>query len=188
MPLLSIIIPTRNAAAALPATLATVRDEGGALDAEYIVADAGSTDGTGELARSLGATVVDGATGRGPQLAAGARAARGDWLLFLHADTRLDPGWGAAVRRFTEGPGNAGKAAYFCYALDDEGWAARRLEAIVRWRARILGLPYGDQGLLISRALYDQIGGFRPLVLDGGRRHRAPSRPPSAGRCWTAVR
>ena len=165
VPLLSIIIPTRNAATTLPATVATVTSDNAPDDAEIVVVDGGSADGTMAVARRLGATVIDSEPGRGRQLSCGAGAAAGDWLLFLHADTRLDRGWREAVRDFIDVPANAGRAAYFSYALDDTAWLARRLEAIVRWRSRALGLPYGDQGLLISRAFYDDIGGFRPLVL-----------------------
>jgi rSAM/selenodomain-associated transferase 2 len=158
---LSIVIPALDAAATLATTLASVED---AAD-EIIVADGGSTDDTRAVAAAHGATVVDAPRGRGPQLAAGARAAGGDWFLFLHADTVLEPGWGQAAGAFTADPATAGLAAVFRFALDDPGAAARRLEALVAWRTRALGMPYGDQGLLIGRALYDRIGGFHPMPL-----------------------
>ena len=157
---LTIIIPTLDAAGCLEATLAACAEAG-----TVVVVDGGSRDGTPDLAQSLGATVVRSQPGRGLQLAAGAAAARGEWLLFLHADTRLAPGWAAAARDFMRDPGNAGRAAYFTFALDDASPEARRLERLVAWRCRVLALPYGDQGLLLSRALHDRIGGFRPLPL-----------------------
>jgi GT2 family glycosyltransferase len=90
-------------------------------------------------------------------------AARGEWLLLLHADTVLGPGWeGAAWRFMAAGPG---RAAYFRFALDAEEPQARRLERMVAWRCRWLGLPYGDQGLLVARSLLEAVGGVRDLPL-----------------------
>jgi hypothetical protein len=103
--------------------------------------------------------------GRGAQLAAGAAAASGAWLLFLHADTRLGGGWSARVEAFIAEPGNAARAAHLRFRLDDASPAARRVEALVAWRCRTLALPYGDQGLLIAASLYRALGGFRPLPL-----------------------
>jgi rSAM/selenodomain-associated transferase 2 len=157
---LTVVIPTLNAAALLPRTLACL---GEWPDRQTVVADGGSSDGTVALAHVSGLEVVAAARGRGIQLAAGASAARGAWLLFLHADTVLAPGWRAAAEAFmAEG---AGRAGYFRFALDDGAPAARRLERLVAWRCRIFGLPYGDQGLLIARADYEAAGGFRPLPL-----------------------
>jgi rSAM/selenodomain-associated transferase 2 len=157
--MLSVVIPTRNAAATLPATLAALA--GG--PEEVVVSDGGSTDGTPCVAASLGARVVMAARGRGGQLAAGIAAARGDWLLLLHADTRLAPGWAEICRDFiAAGPARAG---YFRFVLASEDARARRLERAVAWRCRRLALPYGDQGLLIPRALLDAVGGVRDLPL-----------------------
>lgn len=105
-----------------------------------------------------------GAPGRGPQLRRGADAAVGDWLLFLHADTVMEAGWANVAAGFMASAGNVHRAAHGRLMLDDAAPPARRVERLANWRAR-LGLPYGDQGLLISRALYDEVGGFRPLVL-----------------------
>ena len=162
--MLSIVIPTLNAADSLPGTLASLGEARIAgLAHEIVVSDGGSHDGTVEIARQAGARVVIGARGRGAQLARGAEAANGGWLLFLHADTRLAPGWLVPVRAFM-GPGGR-RAAYFRFALDDPHPAARRIEALARWRCARLALPYGDQGLLIARKTYDAIGGFKPLPL-----------------------
>jgi glycosyltransferase involved in cell wall biosynthesis len=90
--MLSVVVPTLNAAATLPACLNAVREAD-----EVVVVDGGSTDGTVRVAEAAGARVVRSAKGRGIQLRAGAAAARGDWLLFLHADTKLDPRWRTAV-------------------------------------------------------------------------------------------
>lgn len=105
------------------------------------------------------------AAGRGPQLAAGAAAGEAPWILFLHADTVLGPGWNAIVRSFTSRKTNAGKAGYFRLRFDTANPRARRVEKLAALRCSLLGLPYGDQGLLISRALYEYLDGFKPLPL-----------------------
>lgn len=133
------------------------------LPGEVVVVDGGSSDGTVELAARLGALVVQAPRGRGRQLAAGVAASRGDWVLLLHADTVLAPGWAAVAYPFMAA--GAGKAGYFRFRLDAAEPEARRLEARVDWRCRRLGLPYGDQGLLISRALLDEVGGIADLPL-----------------------
>lgn len=163
--MLSIVIPTLNAASVLRPTLAALAAGRPALDTEIVVVDGGSDDGTMLAARDGGCRVIAAPRGRGAQLAAGAVAARGDWLLFLHADTRPAPGWADAVRRFIADAANAERAAYFRFALDDSTPAARRLETVVAWRCRALALPYGDQGLLIAAPFYRALGGFRPLPL-----------------------
>jgi len=156
---LAVVIPTLNAAATLSATLASV---GGAAR-EVIVADGGSDDATAVHAAALGCRVIAAPRGRGSQLAAGVAAASSPWLLLLHADTRLGAGWvEAAVAHIARAPGCAG---YFRLRLDDDAPAARRLERAVAWRCRVFALPYGDQGLLVSRALLDAVGGIRPLPL-----------------------
>jgi rSAM/selenodomain-associated transferase 2 len=160
---ISVVVPTLNAADTLPQLLRGLRSA--PLVCEVIVADGGSGDGTAAAASGAGARVIVVAAGRGTQLAAGAARASGRWLLFLHADCRPGPGWEDAAEAFLAAPGAASRAGYFDLALDDPAPAARRLERIVAWRCRVLALPYGDQGLLISRALYDAVGGFAPLPL-----------------------
>ena len=91
--MLSVVIPTLNAAAELPATLAAL----GAAPNEVLVVDGGSTDGTRQAAAAHGARVLLAPAGRGEQLATGAAAATQPWLLLLHADTRLGLGWAAAA-------------------------------------------------------------------------------------------
>jgi rSAM/selenodomain-associated transferase 2 len=169
---LSVIVATLNEAENLPGAFAPIA--GSDLVHQVIVADGGSSDRTTALALAGGAQVIEAPRGRGSQLAAGANAASGDWLLFLHADCRLEAGWEGAVRGFVMAPGAEGRAGYFTLALDDDAPAARRLERLVAWRCRALALPYGDQGLLISRALYDAAGGYAQIPLmedvDLGRR------------------
>ena len=157
------IIPALDAAAELPRTLAALA--GVALIGEVIVVDGGSRDASARIARRARARVIEAPRGRGIQLAAGARVAASGWLLFLHADCRLGAGWQDAVGAFVATPGAACRAGYFALALDDDAPAARRLERLVAWRCRVLALPYGDQGLLISRALYDAVGGYKAMPL-----------------------
>jgi len=159
----SVVIPTLNAAAELPLALAALG--GSRLVREIIVADGGSRDGTVAIAETAGARIVAAPRGRGPQLAAGGAAATSEWLLFLHADCRLAPGWASAAALFLAASGARERAGYFAFALDDPRPAARRLERMVAWRCRLFGLPYGDQGLLIGSALYEALGGFAPIPL-----------------------
>ncbi len=159
---LTIVIPTLNAAGQLPATAAClIEGLQGSLVRELVISDGGSQDGTVDLADDLGAVLVSGAPGRGGQLRRGADVAQGDWLLFLHADTHLLPGWSGVVGRHIQ---TSAKAGYFRLKFRDSGGLARLFAAGANMRSR-LGLPYGDQGLLISRGLYDQVGGFPDIAL-----------------------
>lgn len=156
--MLSVVIPTLDAAATLGGCLAALGDAD-----EVVVADGGSGDRSRDIAAAAGARLVRCDRGRGRQLAAGAKAARGDWLLFLHADTRLRPGWRAAAAAHAAAA--PGRAACFRFRLDDPAWQARLVERGVALRVGLLALPYGDQGLFLSRALYEAVGGYRPLPL-----------------------
>ena len=180
---LSVVIPTLDAASALPETAATLMPgltEG--LIHELIVSDGGSSDDTLEIARGLGAVIVEGPRGRGGQIARGVEAARADWLLILHADTHLGPGWTDAVWRHIDSEQNA--AGYFRLAFRAEGLAPRLVAAGANFRARWLGLPYGDQGLLLERGFLVAIGGVPevPLMEDVilARKLRGKKRPLNA--------
>jgi len=157
--MLSVIIPVLNANDTLSATLDCLqagRDAAGI--GEIIVADGGSK----VLPQHQHIRLIRGAPGRGVQMAAGAAAAGGDWLLFLHADTVPGEGWQQAVAMHMA---TSSKAAVFVFKLDDEGKRARVLELLVKWRCTLFALPYGDQGLLVSRQLYNETGGFKPIPL-----------------------
>lgn len=160
---ISIVIPTLQAAEALPRCLAALMEglEAG-LIRELLVSDGGSTDGTGAIAQAWGGEVLTGLPSRGGQLRRGCAAAKGEWLLVLHADTCLAPGWSEAVQRhLAEG---AERAAWFHLRFDRGGAPARLVAAWANLRSR-LGLPYGDQGLLLPRALYERVGGYAEMPL-----------------------
>ena len=178
---LSIVIPTMNAGQALPGCLAALMEgvEAG-LIRELVVADGGSQDATQTIADEVGAVFLSDRASRGGQLRRGADAAQGTWLLFLHADTQLAPGWSeAVVSHIADRPEQAG---YFRLQFDKRCGPARMVAGWANLRARMFGLPFGDQGLLISRALYEEIGGFAdiPLMEDVaiaralGRKRMAP--------------
>lgn len=160
----SIVIPTLNAAETLPSCLAALMEgnEGGVIR-ELIISDGGSEDDTKVIANEVGANLVTGAASRGGQLRRGADTAAGQWLLFLHADTELSPGWSDAVLDHIAN--SRRKAAWFRLKFDEGGFAARIVASWANIRARFLGLPFGDQGLLISRSLYDAVGGFEDIPL-----------------------
>lgn len=162
---ISVIVPTLNAEEGLGPCLGALMEglEYG-LIRELIVSDGGSADATGALAQAWGAEVLHGPASRGGQLRRGVAASRGTWLLILHADTVLSAGWAEVVRRQMSDPDCAG---YFNLAFDQRGFAARAVAGWANLRSA-LGLPYGDQGLLIHRDLYTQAGGYpdQPLMED----------------------
>lgn len=163
---LSIVIPALNEARRLPQTLAPLVPgvtEG--LIKQVIVSDGGSTDETVAIAEAAGCDVVVSETGRARQLRAGASTAKGKWLLFLHADTVLADGWVRETRSFISAPEARKRAGAFRLAFDDKSAPARRIVFWARVRASVMKLPYGDQGLLISRYLYDAMGGYRDMPL-----------------------
>jgi rSAM/selenodomain-associated transferase 2 len=162
---LSIIIPALNAGARIGETLAALDEVCDILQVERIVVDGGSEDDTVARAEAAGARVVSAPRGRGGQIVAGTREAQGRWLLFLHADTTLEPFWSTTVTPFMKNKNNLLRAAYFTFALDDASNAARRVELLTNWRARRFGLPYGDQGLLMSRTMYESLVGYLDIPI-----------------------
>jgi rSAM/selenodomain-associated transferase 2 len=167
--MISVVIPTLNDEAHLAGALGSLVSA--AVDGvvrEVIVADGGSTDRTLDIADGAGAEILKTEAGRGTQLKAGAERARFSWLLFLNADTILDAGWDREASHHIERVETGRRrpsAAAFKFALDDEGVWPRTLESFASLRTSLLKLPYGDQGLLISRRLYDEVGGFGALPM-----------------------
>jgi rSAM/selenodomain-associated transferase 2 len=168
--MLSVIIPTLDAERTLPRTLAClVAPTVQGLVREVIIADGGSRDATALIVEETGARFLTAPRGRGSQLRVGAAAARSNWLLFLHADTMLEPGWSdeasafmSTCEREAAAPERAG---VFRFALDDFEAGARALERLVALRNFLFALPYGDQGLLIPKRFYDRIGGHPDVPL-----------------------
>jgi rSAM/selenodomain-associated transferase 2 len=155
---ISVVVPARNEAATLGDTLArlTAGTPDGAV--EVIVAVGGSTDGTAAVA-ARGARVVAGADpSRAGLQNAGAQAAHGATLLFLHADTLLPPGWVAAVERALADPDVVGGA--FDFEFRERAWQLAAIAAINRLRTRLTGNFYGDQAIFVRRAVFERLGGF----------------------------
>jgi rSAM/selenodomain-associated transferase 2 len=169
--MLSVIIPTLNAEETLPRVFeALIPAAIHGLVRDVIIVDGGSTDATAEIVEAAGAHFITAPPGRGQQLQAGAKQAKGNWLLFLHADTVLEPGWDREVEKFfehvSEGRFRSSEiAAAFRFALDDFSGSARFLERVVALRCALFKLPYGDQGLIVNKRLYDRIGGFKAIPL-----------------------
>jgi rSAM/selenodomain-associated transferase 2 len=158
---LSIVMPVLDEAAeieAAVAALAPYRRRG----IEVIVADGGSRDGTGDLAHLLADRVLIAPPGRAVQMNAGAADARGDVLLFLHADTRLPAD---ADRLLLEGLARSGRVWGRFDVRIDGGGLLGLISTTMNWRSRITGIATGDQAMFITRAAFDAIGGFPEIAL-----------------------
>lgn len=159
---LGVVIPTLDEAAHLPALL----DDLVPLVpfGRIMIADGGSRDGTLELAATRGIRTLHAPRGRGPQMNAGAAVLDTSWLLFLHADCHMPRQTRTALARWLADPPESG-AAHFRFALRERRWYRPLLERGQQLRERVSGLAYGDQGLVISRARFQSIGGFPPLPI-----------------------
>jgi glycosyltransferase involved in cell wall biosynthesis len=160
--MISVVIPTLNAATGLPRCFDSLLEAAmRGLVREVIVADGGSTDETLMLAEAAGAHVVSASNCRGHLMGKGAEVARADWILFLRPDTVLEAGWEDEVFTFVERSSvDHPRAAVFRFAIDDFEPRSRRLESMMALRCWLVGIPSGDQGLLIPRRLYHKLGGF----------------------------
>ena len=158
---ISIVIPALNCKALIEQVLPTALS----LSSDVIVVDGGSVDGTQNAAKDLGAIVIVATRGRGRQLASGAAMGQNDWLLFLHSDTKLPASAADVIQKFIQSPENKRKAGYFALQFDDLNCGALVVSGIANWRSTALGLPYGDQALLISLAFYEEIGGYDSMPL-----------------------
>ena len=152
--MICVVIPTYNAAEGLASLLVQLRGKADRI----VVADGDSDDATIAIAAPH-ALIAAGAFGRGQQLALGASwAGEADWLLFIHADNRLPENWENSVKRHINRHPSA--VGYFQYRADAKGFWPRFMSFWVGMRCHWWGLPYGDQGVLISRDMYDAVGGY----------------------------
>lgn len=163
--MISIVIPALDEETALPRTLAALHEPGASY--EVIVVDGGSTDRTREIAaREPRVRLISSARGRAVQMNAGARAARGEILLFLHADSILPPGAIAML--------NALEARRHCawggfrQRFSGDDWRLRLISRLHNWRRRLSRVYYGDQAMFVRSALFNGVGGFpeQPILED----------------------
>ena len=159
---ISIIIPTINEANNLPlllSDLSIIQKEG-----EIIIVDCGSEDKTIDIANIYGAKVFKSKErNRGLQLDIGAKNSKGEWLIFLHADTRLTHDWFKKINSFLKG--NKNSIYYFEFKINHKKIIYRVLEILVNIRSKFFKQPYGDQGLIIHRTNYFKNNGFRKIPL-----------------------
>ena len=159
---ITIIIPTINEANNLPlllSDLSSIQKEG-----EIIIVDCGSKDKTIDIANIYGAKVfISKERNRGFQLDIGAKNSKGEWLIFLHADTRLTHDWFKKINSLLKG--NKNSIYYFEFKINHKKIIYRFLEILVNFRSKYLKQPYGDQGLIIHRTTYFKNNGFRKLPL-----------------------
>ena len=192
-PFISIIIPALNEEENIEACLASCENS---PHAEKIVVDGGSLDRTAAIARSLGARVIFSPRGRGRQMNLGAREAAGDFLLFLHADTRLPEGFADCIGEVLLRPGIV--AGAFLFSLDARSPGLSLIEKIANWRSRRLQLPYGDQAIFLKKGTFEEMGGYpeMPILEDyelirrlkkQGRVFTAPLPALTSARRWREV-
>jgi rSAM/selenodomain-associated transferase 2 len=159
---LSIIIPVLNEAESIPAlldSLQPLRRRG----AEVVVVDGGSSDDTADLARAGADQVLLSAPGRARQMNAGAAAARGEILCFLHADSRLPEGAdGLMINGLSHSRRSWGR---FDVTISGTHPLLRVIACMMNWRSRLTGIATGDQGLFVTRSLFEAAGHFPDIAL-----------------------
>lgn len=163
--MISVIIPAYNEEKALPLTLLHLFRQAGNF--ETIVVDGSSTDGTRQIAHADSRIqLLCAPKGRASQMNAGARAAKGDWLLFLHADTLLPPDALLKLRDL-EAKGGA-RAGGFRHRFSGNDWRLRLISRLDNWRCRRTRIVYGDQALFVQHTLFEKLGGFplQPILED----------------------
>ncbi len=163
---ISIVIPAINEARSIATVLSQISD---LPNVEVIVVDGGSEDDTISIAQGLGITVISSPPGRARQMNAGAKAATGEILLFLHADTILPFGFEKMVRSTLQPPfqgdSPAPVAGAFTLKIDDPLPSLRAIESLVAWRSQWRQMPYGDQAIFLTAATFWELGGFKQMPI-----------------------
>ena len=163
-PTLSIVIPTLNEASHLPLLFADLNEWPYFFD--LTIVDGGSKDLTIPISEIQGANIIKSfKKNRGYQLKIGASNTKGDWILFLHADSRLDPTWVNSFLKILKNKASENHAWYFHFKVKKHNLEFRILELAVALRSHFLKRPYGDQGLLIHKDLYYHSGGFSSIKI-----------------------
>lgn len=158
---ISIIIPVIDEEDTISETLESTKGAQG--DVEWIVVDGGCRDGSIKKARDLGANVIESVAGRSRQMNEGARAAKGDMLLFLHADTRLPRGWENHIRRILGQDGTV--AGAFRLSIDDPFPGLRLIEKLAHFRAARMKMPYGDQAIFMTKETFFEVDGYPEIPI-----------------------
>ena len=157
---ISVIIPTLNESATLADTIAKIREFS---PLEILVGDGGSVDETVAIAELSGANVVKSGKGRAKQMNTAAQKAVGDWLLFLHADTSLEPKGFLKMCKVMDNNGIVGGA--FSLQLDSDQTLLKVISRLATWRSRYLNLVYGDQAIFVRKDKFHEIGEFPNLPI-----------------------
>lgn len=161
--MVSIIIPVLNEAEQIVDCLQPLQRFRYSGKAELIVVDGGSEDDTEVLAEPLCDAVISTVPGRAQQMNVGAGTSRGEWLLFLHADTELPEG-GQWLAGFSQ-PGQSAEWGFFSIRLSGSEWWARVISRGINWRSRLTSIATGDQCIFVSQRLFKSVGGYPNIPL-----------------------
>ena len=155
----SIIIPVFNESPELDSTLEQLSQSlQGSSDIEVIISDGGSTDNSPEIAKHYPCRVINTSAGRASQMNAASTQARGDWLVFLHADSQLPDNWQDQLRL-------SNQWGFFPVKLSGEHWPLRIVENLINLRSRVSKVATGDQGLYFRRSFYQELGGYPDIPI-----------------------
>ena len=163
--MLSIIIPTYNEENNIESTINNIEQLSGNSQLEIIIADGGSTDNTVNIVRSHKCQVINSKKGRGTQLNAGASTAKGDILLFLHADTLLPENFVVYINNSLHNKNTNGLWGRFDVKLSGKHFLFRVIEKMISLRSKITGIATGDQAIFVGREIFLTIGGYKDIPI-----------------------